>query len=82
MTAVIPMPAANYDRISSEHQHYPIENQSIAIEADATLHGFEVVQTYPDSARSNRLLTQSYDAVGLLTGVISGGTNYVSIPSP
>ena len=43
------VPAAQYDRKSTEHQQYSLENQSIAIEKYAESHGFRVVLTYFDA---------------------------------
>ena len=52
MTATKAIAAAQYLRMSTEHQQYSLDNQSTAIEAYANLHEFEVVQTYGDSAKS------------------------------
>lgn len=46
------MRAAQYVRMSTEHQQYSIENQMAAIEEYAKSHDFEVVRTYSDEARS------------------------------
>jgi hypothetical protein len=46
------VPAAQYVRMSTEHQHYSLENQAEAISAYAALHSFQVVGTYSDSAKS------------------------------
>jgi hypothetical protein len=55
MTATKTVPAAQYLRMSTEHQQYSIDGQSTAIEAYANLLGFEIVQSYSDSAlRANR----------------------------
>jgi hypothetical protein len=53
------VPAAQYLRMSTEHQQYSLENQSAAIQKYAELHGFEVVRTYLDEARSGLVLRQS-----------------------
>jgi len=45
------VPVAQYLRMSTEHQQYSIENQSMAIQRYAESHGFEVVRTYSDTAR-------------------------------
>jgi DNA invertase Pin-like site-specific DNA recombinase len=39
MTATKTVPAAQYLRMSTEHQQYSIDGQSTAIEAYANLHG-------------------------------------------
>jgi DNA invertase Pin-like site-specific DNA recombinase len=51
-------PAAQYLRMSTEHQQYSLENQSFAIQKYAEVHGFEVVRTYSDAARSGLVLRQ------------------------
>ena len=38
-------PAAEYLRMSTEHQQYSLENQAAAIRKYADAHGFEVVRT-------------------------------------
>jgi len=48
--------AAQYLRMSTEHQQYSTENQALAIEAYAGAHGFEIVQTYLDTAKSGVVL--------------------------
>lgn len=50
------VPAALYLRMSTEHQQYSLENQSMAIRKYADSRGFEVVQTYSDAARSGLVL--------------------------
>ena len=50
------IPAAQYLRMSTEHQQYSLENQSAAIQKYAESHGFEIVQTYSDAAKSGVVL--------------------------
>ena len=40
--------AAQYLRMSTEHQQYSMENQAAAIQDYASTHGFIVVQSYYD----------------------------------
>ena len=47
-----PLRAAQYVRMSTEHQRYSIENQSAAIEQYAARHNMEIVRTYSDSGKS------------------------------
>ena len=56
MTATQLIPAAQYLRMSTEHQQYSLDNQSLAIGKYAELHGFEIVQTYSDAAKSGVVL--------------------------
>ena len=44
--------AAEYVRMSTEHQKYSTENQSDAILAYAASQGMEIVQTYADAGKS------------------------------
>ena len=46
------IPAAQYLRMSTEHQQYSLDNQGIAIQSYAEAHHFQVVQTYTDGAKS------------------------------
>src|SRR5882724_5949197 len=46
------VPAAQYVRASTERQQYSIEYQSKIISQYASEHGFEVVRTFSDEARS------------------------------
>ena len=45
-------PAAQYLRMSTEHQRYSFDNQSTAIKSYADGHNFDVIETYSDSAKS------------------------------
>ena len=51
-TDVAPRRAAEYVRMSTEHQKYSTENQADAIRAYATNRGMEIVQTYADAGKS------------------------------
>lgn len=44
--------AAQYLRMSNEHQQYSVDNQSAAIGEYAVAHGFEIVATYADEGKS------------------------------
>jgi DNA invertase Pin-like site-specific DNA recombinase len=44
--------AAQYVRMSTDHQRYSTENQAEAIEAYAREHGMEIVRTYADEGKS------------------------------
>ena len=52
MAADMGIPVAQYLRMSTEHQQYSLDNQRIAIQAYAERHGFSIVQTYTDGAKS------------------------------
>jgi DNA invertase Pin-like site-specific DNA recombinase len=48
----ISVPAAQYLRMSTDHQQYSLNNQADTIARYAAQHDFQVVKTYPDPAKS------------------------------
>ncbi len=76
MTANQLVPAAQYLRMSTEHQQYSLENQSTAIQTYAESHGFEVVRTYSDAAKSGLVLRHRIGLRQLLQDVVSGSPAY------
>jgi DNA invertase Pin-like site-specific DNA recombinase len=72
----LPTPAAQYLRMSTEHQKYSTENQSAAIRQYAEEHGFTVVRTYSDPAKSGLFLKNRRGLRDLLQDVASGKTEY------
>ena len=77
MTAAsLPVPAAQYLRMSTEHQQYSLENQSVAIEKYAESHGFEVIHTYSDAAKSGVVLRRRAGLRDLLQDVVAGTAPY------
>lgn len=76
MTANQLVPAAQYLRMSTEHQQYSLENQSAAIQTYAESHGFEVVRTYSDAAKSGLVLRHRMGLRQLLQDVVSGSPAY------
>lgn len=73
------IPVAQYLRMSTEHQQYSLDNQSLAIEKYANLHGFQVVRTYADSARSGVVLKHRAGLQRLLRDVVGGTPAYQAI---
>jgi DNA invertase Pin-like site-specific DNA recombinase len=73
------VPAAQYLRMSTEHQQYSTENQSSAIQRYAESHGFTVVRTYSDSAKSGLFLKNRRGLRDLLQDVAGGNTDYKAI---
>lgn len=73
------IPAAQYLRMSTEHQQYSVENQSAAIQNYADSNGFQIVQTYLDSARSGVVLRSRMGLQALLKDVIRGDLRYQAI---
>src|SRR5438105_230846 len=67
----MPIPAAQYLRMSTEHQQYSLKNQSDAIKRYADEHGFEIVRTYEDVAKSGLLLRNRPGLRSMLEDVLS-----------
>lgn len=62
--------AAQYLRMSTEHQQYSLLNQSAAMQRYAEEHGFEVTVTYTDAARSGLILKNRDGLRQLLRDVV------------
>jgi len=73
------IPAAQYLRMSTEHQQYSLENQSDAIRSYANTQGFEIVHTYSDAARSGLVLRHRDGLKQLLKDVVAGVIAYRAI---
>src|SRR5229473_4060091 len=78
-TASLFVPAAQYLRMSTEHQQYSLENQSTAIRKYAESHGFEVELTYSDAAKSGLVLRRRAGLRQLLQDVVAGTAPYRAI---
>jgi DNA invertase Pin-like site-specific DNA recombinase len=79
MTIIQLVPVSQYLRMSTEHQQYSLENQSTAIQVYAETHGFEVVRTYTDAAKSGVVLSHRPGLRQLLQDVVSGAADYRAI---
>ncbi|MFZ0420615.1 MAG: recombinase family protein [Candidatus Sulfotelmatobacter sp.] len=73
------IPAAQYLRMSTEHQQYSLENQSTAILRYAEGHGITVARTYSDPAKSGLSLKNRRGLRDLLQDVTGGNTDYKAI---
>lgn len=73
------VPAAQYLRMSTEHQQYSPENQSVSIRRYAEGHGFTVVRTYSDPAKSGLSLKNRRGLRDLLQDVTGGNHDYKAI---
>jgi len=71
--------AAQYLRMSTEHQQYSLENQSAAIQKYPESHVFSVVRTYSDAAKSGVALKRRAGLRQLLQDVVSGNPAYRAI---
>lgn len=74
--AVSTRAAAQYVRMSTEHQRYSTGNQRIAIERYAEARGFEIVQTYADEGKSGLTLRGRAGLQRLLHEVEQGDAKF------
>ncbi|MER9602783.1 recombinase family protein [Mesorhizobium sp. M0243] len=70
------IPAAQYLRMSTEHQRYSLDNQSAGIAAYAKSRGYEIVETYKDAGRSGLTLRGRAALKQLLSDVMGGKSPY------
>ena len=71
--------AAQYVRMSTEHQQYSTENQADAIRQYAERRGFEIVRTYADEGKSG-LRLEGRDALKqLIADVQNGAADFTAI---
>lgn len=71
--------AAQYVRMSTDHQRYSIDNQMSAIKNYALAHKIEIVRTYADEGRSGLKLKGRDALTRLLADVQNGTTDYNAI---
>jgi DNA invertase Pin-like site-specific DNA recombinase len=69
-------PAAQYLRMSKDHQRYSIRNQARAIAAYAAEHGYRIVKTYTDPGESGLTLRERPGLQGLLADVLKPDRPY------
>lgn len=70
--SIITKKAAQYVRMSTDHQQYSVANQKAAIAAYAASHGFEIVATYEDSGKSGLTLAGRPALRQLIADVATG----------
>lgn len=73
------VPAAQYVRMSTDHQQYSLDNQADAIALYAASHDFQIVKTYSDAARSGLRLQNRPGLKQLLKDVVSGTSEFRAI---
>jgi len=56
LSNIVPIPAAQYLRMSTEDQQYSIVNQRIRIQEYAQSQGFAVIKTYEDPGKSGVII--------------------------
>src|SRR5579863_6148817 len=74
-----PIRAAQYVRMSTEHQQYSIDNQSEAISRYAQEHQMELVRTYVDVGKSGLTIGNRAGLKQLIDDVESGSPGYTAI---
>ncbi len=73
------MRAAQYVRMSTEHQQYSIANQQTIIAEYATSRSYEIVRTYSDLARSGLDIKHRPGLQALIDDVLSGSSDFQAI---
>lgn len=73
------IPAAQYLRMSTEHQQYSLKNQVAAISRYANARGFEIVKSYIDSGKSGLVLKHRRGLAQLLSDVVGAPQPYRAI---
>ena len=71
--------AAQYVRMSTEHQKYSTENQADVIAKYAEQRGFEIVRTYADAGKSGLRLDGRQALQALIADVRAGKADYSAI---
>lgn len=73
------VPAAQYLRMSTDHQQYSLQNQADAIANYAAQQGFSIVKTYSDAARSGLGLKNRAGLKQLLKDVMEGQLDFHAV---
>jgi DNA invertase Pin-like site-specific DNA recombinase len=71
-----PVRAAQYVRMSTEHQRYSTENQADVIARYAVRHGLEIVRTYADEGKSGLNLEGRISLRQLISDVTTGAADF------
>jgi hypothetical protein len=71
--------AAQYVRMSTEHQKYSTENQADIIAQYAARRGFEIVRTYEDAGKSGLRLDGRLSLQTLVADVRSGSADFEAV---
>jgi DNA invertase Pin-like site-specific DNA recombinase len=71
--------AAEYVRMSTEHQQYSTDNQAVAIRRFAEDHGYEIVHTYTDDGKSGLNLSGRSGLKLLLADIDAGRTDFQAL---
>lgn len=71
--------AAEYVRMSTDHQKYSTDNQTAEIRAYAQRRGFEIVRTYADEGKSGLSIDGRDSFQQLLTDIQSGNADFEAV---
>jgi DNA invertase Pin-like site-specific DNA recombinase len=71
--------AAQYVRMSTDHQDYSTANQSATNHVYAASHGMEIIRTYADQGRSGLSLEKRDALQQLIQDVVSGNSDFAAI---
>src|SRR5580692_9426022 len=69
-TSTVPVPAAQYLRMSTDMQECSIENQAVVIKRYADANGFKILKTYEDAGKSGLVISQRRGLQSLLSDVL------------
>jgi DNA invertase Pin-like site-specific DNA recombinase len=78
-SVLVPLRAAEYVRMSTEHQKYSTENQSDAIRQYAARRGIDIVRTFADEGKSGLSLEGRAALKKLIGDVQSGNADFTAI---
>ena len=71
--------AAEYVRMSTEHQKYSTDNQSAEIRSYASRRGFEIVRTYADEGKSGLSIDGRFSLQQLLADIENGNADFEAV---
>lgn len=71
--------AAQYVRMSTEHQRYSTENQSDAIGVYAKERGYQIIQTYSDAGKSGLRIKGRDGLTQLLEDIQAEKTDFTTV---
>lgn len=74
-----PIRAAQYVRMSTEHQQYSTENQADVIREYAAKRGYEIVRTYADDGKSGLNMEGRGSLRSMIEDVQTGNANFAAI---
>ncbi|MEC3910052.1 recombinase family protein [Sphingobium sp. CR2-8] len=73
------IPAAEYVRMSTEHQQYSTDNQSVVIRQYAERHGYTIVRTYADEGKSGLTIAGRPGLRQIIDDAESGNADFAAV---